>query len=89
MITCNLTGLKFLMYRHPWISMVIGIGTNFLLFSSITLLSWTRSRRTVEPVSSVSEVQELEDQNSDGLFLVKTIFVALMMIMMVISGSVY
>ena len=77
------------MYRHPWISMVIGIGTNFLLFSSITLLSWTRSRRTVEPVSSVSEVQELEDQNSDGLFLVKTIFVALMMIMMVISGSVY
>ena len=73
--------------------MVIGIGTNILLLSSIILLSWTRflvlrpdSRRTVD---RLSEVEEVEEPNSDGLFLVKTIFVALMMIMLVISGSAY
>ena len=83
------------MYRHPWISMVIGIGTNILLLSSIILLSWTRflvlgpdsmARRTID---RLSEVQEVEEPNSDGLFLLKTIFVTLMVIMLVISGSAY
>jgi len=94
-IHADLKGLKFLMYRHPWISMVIGIGTNILLLSSIILLSWTRflvlgpdsmARRTFE---RLSEVLEVEEPNSDGLFLLKTIFVTLMVIMLVISGSVY
>ena len=77
--------------------MVIGIGTNMLLLSSIILLSWTRflvlgpdsmARRTIDRLS-FSEVQEVEEPNSDGLFLLKTIFVTLMMIMLVISGSAY
>jgi seipin len=89
-IHADLKGLKFLMYRHPWISMVIGIGTNILLLGSIIMLSWTRFL-VLRPQTAdrLSEVQEVEEPNSDGLFLVKTIFVALMMIMLVISGSAY
>ena len=81
------------MYRHPWISMVVGIGTNILLLSSIILLSWTRFLRPDSVARTVTdgptEVQEIEDPNTDGLFFVKTIFVALMMILLLISGSTY
>jgi len=96
-IHADLKGLKLLMYQHPWISMVIGISVNMLLLSSIILMSWTSflgpnsgGRRT--EAAGQAEVEEDGVPNpasTDRLFLLKTIFVALIMIILLISGSAY
>ena len=76
--------------------MMIGIGTNTLLLSSIIMMSWSSflgpkseaGRNTESPRQS--EIEEVEETpRTDRLFLLKTIFVALIMIVLLISGSAY
>jgi len=94
-IYADLRGLKLLMYQHPWISMVIGIGTNILLLSSIILMSWTSflGPNSAGMVDGQSQVEEVEGRSGsagmDRLFLLKSIFVGLIMIILLISGSAY
>jgi len=97
-IYADLRGLKLVMYRHPWISMVIGIGTNILVLSSIIFMSWTRfynpgslTGRSSSDSADFSQEEEVgpEDLSPDRLFVLKTIFLALIMIILLISGSSY
>ena len=76
--------------------MVIGIGTNTLLLSSIIMMSWSSflgpksSGERITESPTQSQVEEVvETPRTDRLFLLKTIFVALIMIVLLISGSAY
>lgn len=60
-IFAELTGLRYLMYHHPWISAVLGIGTNLVFLGSILLMSFTRF---LSPQSS-SETSDLVE-NTEG-----------------------
>jgi hypothetical protein len=41
-IEASLTGLRHLMYRHSWISSVLGVGTIMLAITTIIAVSWAR-----------------------------------------------
>jgi len=41
-IHAELRGLRFLMYRHPWISALCGVTSNIVILTSIILISWAR-----------------------------------------------
>lgn len=41
-ITAELTGLRHIMYHHPWISTFTAVLSNIILLTTIILVSWTR-----------------------------------------------
>jgi hypothetical protein len=41
-IEASLTGLRHLMYRHSWISSILGVGTIMLAITTIIAVSWAR-----------------------------------------------
>ena len=41
-ISASLSGLRHLMYRHSWLSAILGVGTNIAILLTIILVSWTR-----------------------------------------------
>jgi len=47
-LQASLTGLRHLMYRHPWVSSVLGVGTNILVLSTIIAVSWARFNQAEE-----------------------------------------
>jgi len=42
LVHAEFSGLRHIIYHHPWISTCIGVGGNFILLSTILLLSWSR-----------------------------------------------
>merc|ERR1712025_418720 len=62
-IHAELKGLKYLMYRHPWISSFFGISTFISILTTIILVSWARFLQNEESETvNASETQEDEDQ---------------------------
>jgi len=62
-IHAELKGLKYLMYRHPWISSFFGISTFISILATIILVSWARFLQNEESATvNASESQEDEDQ---------------------------
>merc|ERR1712098_746916 len=62
-IHAELKGLKYLMYRHPWISSFFGISTFISILTTIILVSWARFLQNEESATvNASETQEDEDQ---------------------------
>ena len=41
-VQAQLSGLRHIMYHHPWISSVSGIIANIIVLSTIILISYTR-----------------------------------------------
>lgn len=41
-MTAELTGLRHIMYHHPWVSTFTAVLSNILLLTTIILVSWTR-----------------------------------------------
>lgn len=41
-IEASLTGLRHLMYRHSWISSILGVGTIMLAITTVIAVSWAR-----------------------------------------------
>merc|ERR1711942_374097 len=41
-IHAELKGLKYLMYRHPWISSFFGVSTFISILATIILVSWAK-----------------------------------------------
>jgi hypothetical protein len=69
-LEASLSGLRHVMYRHPWVSAVLGVGTNMLILLTIIAVSWTRFRMqgsvsTVVERLENDEVEEDED-NEDN-----------------------
>merc|ERR1712168_295189 len=42
LIHAEFSGLRHIIYHHPWISTAVGVCGNFILLSTIILISWTR-----------------------------------------------
>merc|ERR1719337_469303 len=63
-ISASLSGLRHLMYRHSWLSAILGVGTNIAILLTIILVSWTRFRlgdaehETVEEEEGEATVEE-------------------------------
>jgi len=62
-IHAELKGLKYLMYRHPWISSFFGISTFISILTTIILVSWARFLQTEESAVNASESQEDQQPN--------------------------
>lgn len=67
-ILAELTGLRYLLYHHPWISAVVGVGTNLLFLGSIVLMSFTRflSPHSTPETSDVVGTTEGREGNDTG-----------------------
>jgi seipin len=63
-LEASLSGLRHVMYRHPWVSAVLGVGTNILILLTIIAVSWTRFRMQGSG-STVVESSENEQDNED------------------------
>jgi len=61
-IHAELKGLKYLMYRHPWISSFFGISTFISILTTIILVSWARFLQNEESTNA-SESQEDQQPN--------------------------
>jgi len=53
-IHAELRGLRFLMYRHPWVSALCGVTSNIVILTSIILISWARFLQGDSPAPSTS-----------------------------------
>jgi len=63
-IHAELKGLKYLMYRHPWISSFFGISTFISILTTIILVSWARFLQNEESTSvNASEPQDDQQPN--------------------------
>ena len=59
-----ISGLKYLMYRHPWISSFFGISTFISILATIILVSWARFVQNEESTTvNVSESQDDQQPN--------------------------
>merc|ERR1712059_16402 len=73
------TGLRHLMYRHPWVSSVLGVGTNILVLATIIAVSWAKFNETeVEEDTeenkerSSEDVDETKENSADTVEAVET-----------------
>jgi len=63
-IHAELKGLKYLMYRHPWISSFFGISTFISILTTIILVSWARFLQNEESTTvNASEPQDDQQPN--------------------------
>jgi len=63
-IHAELKGLKYLMYRHPWISSFFGISTFISILATIILVSWARFLQNEESTTvNASEPQDDQQPN--------------------------
>jgi len=51
LIHAEFSGLRHIIYHHPWISTAVGVCGNFILLSTIILISWARFFTTEEEPS--------------------------------------
>jgi len=62
-ISASLSGLRHLMYRHSWLSAILGVGTNIAILLTIILVSWTRFRLGDAEHETVEVEEELEEED--------------------------
>merc|ERR1712112_119799 len=60
-VHAEFTGLRAIMYHHPWFSTLMGVSSNIFILSVIILISWARF---IAP--EVSEVSSGEEEHKDG-----------------------
>jgi len=60
LIHAEFSGLRHILYHHPWLSTFIGVTANFILLSTIILISWSRLFTNDSP-------QEDETEEKSGL----------------------
>ena len=71
-VHAEFSGLRRILYRHPWFSTVVGVSSNMIILSIIILISWTTffaesSRPLVAGESGLEgEVDESEEESDVG-----------------------
>merc|ERR1712112_583145 len=60
-VHAEFTGLRAIIYHHPWLSTLMGVSSNIFILSVIILISWARF---IAP--EVSEVSSGEEEHEDG-----------------------
>ena len=67
----SLSGLRYIMHNHPWISSLSGVLANIVVLTTIILISWTRlfsqdkqlletSRETMEERTDMEILETIE-----------------------------
>merc|ERR1740128_1400641 len=64
-ISASLSGLRHLMYRHSWLSAILGVGTNIAILLTIILVSWTRFRLGDSELETAEVEEELEEEEQE------------------------
>jgi seipin len=59
-VHAEFTGLRSIMYHHPWLSSFIGVLSNMILLSCIILMSWARFVTEKVPGENMEEEEEVE-----------------------------
>ena len=54
LVHAEFSGLRHIMYHHPWLSTTAGILSNILILTVIMLISWTRYDGSYSPASCSS-----------------------------------
>jgi len=62
-ITADLQGLRYLMYRHPVISAIIGIFSNISFLLMVVLVSWSKFLSGDDDLEEENEVGEDDEDN--------------------------
>merc|ERR1712168_800305 len=65
-LEASLTGLRHLMYRHPWLSSVLGVGTNILIISTVIAVSWARFNQAPEESGEAVSDEEIAENKEDS-----------------------
>lgn len=77
LIHAEFSGLRHIIYHHPWISTAVGVCGNFILLSTIILISWTRffttedepSREEILRSGLIGDLDnDLNDTDEDSAF---------------------
>jgi len=63
-VHAEFTGLRAIMYHHPWISTFFGVSSNIFILSVIILISWTKfiAPEASEPTSEEEHVETVEPE---------------------------
>jgi len=64
-VEASLTGLRHFMYRHSWISAIIGVSTNIFIILAIFTISWTGFRASNSEALELRKAEETDDQEDD------------------------
>jgi len=64
-VEASLTGLRHLMYRHSWISAILGVGTNIFIILAIFTISWTGFRASNSEALEIRKAEETGGQEDD------------------------
>merc|ERR1712059_149820 len=70
-IHAQLTGLRHLMYHHPWISSFIGIFANILTLCTLILLSWSNLLRP--DIVSLNKTTSSEPETEEDVLMIDTL----------------
>jgi len=64
-VEASLTGLRYLMYRHSWISAILGVGTNIFIILAIFTISWTGFRASNSEALELQKAEMTDDKEDD------------------------
>lgn len=71
-IHAQLSGLRHVMYHHPWISSIAGILANILTLSVVVAMSWsTLTGRALEPALADRRASESSSEGSEATVLLE------------------
>ena len=65
----ELSGLRYIMHNHPWVSSLSGILANIAVLTTICLISWTRlfSREEVLVDQDLNRTRVLREEQNDKM----------------------
>jgi seipin len=67
-VHAEFSGLRRILYRHPWFSTVVGVSSNMIILSIIILISWTTFfAESTRPVAGGSGLEgEVDESDEEG-----------------------
>merc|ERR1711913_72348 len=65
-VHAEFSGLRRILYKHPWFSTVVGVTSNIVILSVIILISWSTSFGGSEPVPRSGLEGEVDDTSDHG-----------------------
>lgn len=61
-IAANLSGLRSMMYHHPWMSAIVGVTFNIFIISILVIMSWRSLSHTNENKEDVKDNREESEE---------------------------
>jgi len=64
-VAATLSGLRHVMYRHPWIAAFIGISLNIFLLSTVIAMSWASFNKEHKKLEGQRDDEEIMDEEEE------------------------